>query len=115
MKDITVLYTACGAVYTPAFIDCLKDNGERNIRIIGADMEYDESIASLIDKLYVTPKAIEETYIDSLLDICKKENVDVLIPAMSNELLKFLFIFSSRSLRILLSKVSKSKAGFKSI
>lgn len=88
MKDITVLYTACGAVYTPAFIDCLKDNGERNIRIIGADMEYDESIASLIDKLYVTPKAIEETYIDSLLDICKKENVDVLIPAMSNELLK---------------------------
>lgn len=89
-RDITVLYTACGAIYTPAFIDCLKDNGERNIRIIGTDMNYDESILPLIDKLYVTPKANENGYIDSLIDICKKENVDVLIPGMSNELLGLL-------------------------
>lgn len=88
LRDITVLYTACGAVYTPAFIDCLKKNGERNIRVIGADMAYDETIAPLIDKLYVTPKAIESGYVDALLDVCKKENVDILIPGMSNELVK---------------------------
>lgn len=88
LRDITVLYTACGAVYTPAFIDCLKDNGERNIRVIGADMAYDETIAPLIDKLYVTPKAIEPGYVDALLKICKSEKVDVLIPGMSNELVK---------------------------
>ena len=90
LRDITVLYTACGAIYTPAFIDCLKDNGERNIRVIGADMAYDETMIPLIDKLYVTPKAIELGYIDSLLEICEKEKVDVLIPGMSNELLKLL-------------------------
>lgn len=89
-RDITVLYTACGAIYTPAFIDCLKDNGERNIRVIGADMAYDETILPLIDKLYVTPKAVEPNYIDTLLEICQKEKVDVLIPGMSNELLKLL-------------------------
>lgn len=88
LRDITVLYTACGAVYTPAFIDCLKENGERNIQVIGADMAYDETIAPLIDKLYVTPKAIEPGYVDSLLEICEKEKVDVLIPGMSNELVK---------------------------
>lgn len=88
LRDITVLYTACGAIYTPAFIDCLKDNGERNIRVIGADMSYDGTIAPLIDKLYVTPKAIEPGYVDTLLEICKKEKVDVLIPGMSNELIK---------------------------
>lgn len=94
LKDITVLYTACGAVYTPAFIDCLKENGERNIRVIGADMAYDETIVPLIDKLYVTPKAIEPGYVDALLEICKKEKVDVLIPGMSNELAK---LWDSRS------------------
>ena len=89
-RDITVLYTACGAIYTPAFIDCLKDNGERNIHVIGADMAYDETILPLIDKLYVTPKAVEPNYIDALLEICQKEKVDILIPGMSNELLKLL-------------------------
>ena len=38
MKDITVLSSACGAFFMPGFFKCLKENKERNITIIGADL-----------------------------------------------------------------------------
>ena len=38
MKDITVLTTACAAMFMPGFFRCLKENGERRIKIIGVDM-----------------------------------------------------------------------------
>ena len=44
MKDLTVLVTAAGNVFMPGTLACLKNNGERNIRIIGADMSYDNTI-----------------------------------------------------------------------
>ena len=38
LNDITVLVTACGAQFMPGLTHCLKDNGEREIRLIGTDM-----------------------------------------------------------------------------
>ena len=38
MKDLTVMLSACGAQFAPGMVNCLKDNGERNIRVIGIDM-----------------------------------------------------------------------------
>ena len=38
MKEITVLSTACGAMFMPGFFNCLKNNGERKIRIVGVDI-----------------------------------------------------------------------------
>ena len=90
MRDITVLLTACGVQFIPGLVNCLKDNGERNIRLIGTDMHDDPTLYSLFEKLYVVPAAKNEGYVDSLLDICKKENVDVLLPFMSAELLPLL-------------------------
>ncbi|MBQ9357922.1 MAG: ATP-grasp domain-containing protein [Abditibacteriota bacterium] len=86
MKDITVLYTGCGAKYTPAFFDCLRQNGERNIRIVGTDISPDRTGASLVDVFYRVPAWKDPDYTDILLEICRKEGVDVLIPSMSGEL-----------------------------
>lgn len=90
MRDITVLLTACGVQFIPGLVNCLKDNGERNIRLIGTDMHDDPTLYSLFDKLYVVPAAKDEGYVDTLLDICRKENVDVLLPFMSAELIPLL-------------------------
>jgi len=87
MRDITVLLTACGVQFIPGLVNCLKDNGERNIRLIGTDMNDDKTLYSLFDKLYVVPAAKDEHYVDALLDICKKEKVDIVLPFMSAELL----------------------------
>lgn len=87
MRDLTVLVSACGAQFMPGLADCLKNNGERNIRIIGVDMEIDKTVLQMVDKLYQVPRATDTSYVDTLLEICKKEHVDVVMPFMSAELL----------------------------
>ena len=87
MNDITVLSSACGAFFMPGFFKCLKENKERNITIIGADLSCDQLTNSLfVDKYYQVPKYTDPTYVDVLLDICKKESVDVFFPHISMEL-----------------------------
>ncbi len=84
---ITVLLTACGAPFAPGMVNCLKDNGEREVRLVGVDAVEDKTLASLYDAIYEVPFADSKDYVDDLLDICKKEQVDVLLPFMSAELL----------------------------
>lgn len=87
MRKLTVLVTACGAQFMPGLADCLKNNGEREIRIVGVDMGTDQTILQMVDVLYQVPSANDPAYIDRLLEICKKEKVDVILPFMSAELL----------------------------
>ena len=86
MKDITVLITAAGNVFMPGTTSCLKNNGERNIRLIGADMNDDPTMLEMVDAYYPVPRGDDPSYVDVLLDICKKEKVDVVLPIMSVEL-----------------------------
>lgn len=87
MKDITVLVSACGAQFMPGLADCLKQNGERNIRIIGVDMHSDKTVLQIVDNFYLVPRATDENYVDRILEICKLEKVDIVMPFMSVELL----------------------------
>lgn len=90
LRDITVLVSACGYQFMPALADCLKNNGERNIRIVGTDMNYDETILQMVDAFYQVPKAKDPSYCDVVLDICEKEKVDIILPTMSAELIPLL-------------------------
>lgn len=85
-KKLNVLITAAGNVFMPGTSACLKNNGEREIRLVGADMSRDESILQMFDAAYQVPRGNDPAYIDALLDICRKENIDVLLPIMSVEL-----------------------------
>lgn len=90
MKNLTVLVTACGAQFMPGLADCLKHNGERKIRIVGVDMGVDQTILQMVDALYQVPRSTDPQYIDTILEICKKEHVDIVIPFMSSELVPFI-------------------------
>lgn len=90
MKDLTVLVSACGYQFMPALADCLKNNGERNIRIVGTDMNEDNTILQMVDVFYKVPKAKDPDYIKKVLDICEKEKVDIYLPTMSAELIPIL-------------------------
>lgn len=87
MKDLTVLISACGAQFMPGLADCLKNNGERNIKIVGIDMGTDKTVLQMVDTVYRVPAATDPLYVDTVLEICKKEKVDVVLPFMSSELL----------------------------
>ena len=86
MKDLTVLITAAGNVFMPGTIACLKNNGERSIRVIGADMSDDSTILQMCDTAYQVPRGSDPAYVDVLLEICRRERVDLLLPIMSVEL-----------------------------
>jgi len=87
VRDLTVLVTACGAQFMPGLSDCLKNNGERKVRIVGVDVNTDKTVLQLVDVLYKVPKVSNPAYVDRLLEICKTEKVDVVLPFMSAELL----------------------------
>lgn len=86
-KDLTVLVTACGAQFMPGLANCLKQNGERNIRIIGTDMADDPTVLQMVDACYNVPRATDPKYVDRILEICKKDKVDVVMPFMSADLI----------------------------
>lgn len=86
MREITVLITAAGSPSSPGLIQCLKKNGERNVRIIGTDMKTDATIAQMVDVVRLVPPATAPEYIDVLLEVCREEKVEVLIPGISQEL-----------------------------
>ena len=87
MKNLTVLVSACGAQFMPGLVDCLKENGERDIRLIGVDMGSDPTVLQMVDACYQVPAVNDSNYIDRLLEICKKERVDIILPFMSAELI----------------------------
>lgn len=89
LKDITVLITAAGNMFMPGTSKCLKNNGERNIRLIGADMSDDPTMLQMFDAYYPVPRGDDPAYIDTVFDICIKEMVDIVLPIMSVELEAF--------------------------
>lgn len=86
LKPVTVLITAAGNVFMPGTTDCLKAVTERKIRLVGADMNEDPTTLEMFDICYQVPRGDDPHYVDAILDICRKEKVDVVLPIMSVEL-----------------------------
>lgn len=86
MEPVTILSTACDGMFMPGFFNCLRQNGEREVRLIGVDMAQKPMMGGLIDGYYRVGRYSEPDYIDTLLDICEKERVDVFFPQISMEL-----------------------------
>ena len=89
LKSINVLLTGAGAPGAPSIIKCLRRNGEREIRLIGVDMNEKSNGRRLVDKFYQVPPARDEGYLDAVLAICEKEKIDVVMPLVTRELLKY--------------------------
>lgn len=85
MQPITVLLSAAGSPTMPGQLKCFKNNGEREIKIIGVDMAKDDTIRQMVDTYYRVPAVSEENYVDEILSICKKEKVDIYFPNISAE------------------------------
>lgn len=89
MKDITILLTGAGAPGAPSIIKCYRKNGERKIRIIGVDANAMANGRKLVDVFYQVPPAKDDGFIDAIFEICQKEKVQVVVPIVTRELMKF--------------------------
>ncbi len=61
---------------------------ERRIRVIGVDMSSDPSAKYLVDVFYQVPPVSDRNYVDVILDICRKEKVNIYFPSISAEVTK---------------------------
>ena len=57
------------------------------LTVYGADMSESAPAMLFCDKTVIVPKIKSEQYIPALLDICKKEQIDALIPTIDTDLL----------------------------
>lgn len=89
MRPLTVLLTGCGAPGGPGIIKCLRKNGERDIRIVGVDMNETAGGRRLVDAFYPVPPASSPDFISRVLEICRKEAVHIVLPLVTKELEKF--------------------------
>ncbi len=77
MRKLNLLIPSVHRPTHPSLIKCLRNNNEREVRIIGVDMQRDGIGNHIVDVFYQVPPRKDPTYIESLLDICKKESIDV--------------------------------------
>jgi len=87
MDALTVLVTGAGAPGIKGTLFSLEKNfDDRVIRTVGTDIRREVIGKYLCDRFYNIPRPTEGDYLDSLLSICRSENVDVLLPQNTAEL-----------------------------
>jgi carbamoyl-phosphate synthase large subunit len=84
---ITVLVSACGAPGTAALMRALRENGERDVRIVGTDMGDLAIGRHLADAFHRVPAGSDPTFADAMLEVCRTEDVDAVLPQSSFDLL----------------------------
>lgn len=85
-RDLTILMTGAGAPGAPGILRCYRNNGERKIRVIGADIKQRVPTICGLDAFYQIPRPTAENFCESILQIARKENIDVIQPLVTKEL-----------------------------
>ena len=86
MKALTVLLTASGVPGSTALIRALRENGERELRLVGTDMSELAIGRHYCDVFHLVPGGGDSGFIDALTEICEREHVDAVLPQSSYEL-----------------------------
>lgn len=81
-----VLITGC-SMHSADLINVLRDNYDgEEIHVVGINCEDTALLRKGVDAGYVVPRITEPDYIPTVIDICKKEHVDVIFPFITAEL-----------------------------
>jgi carbamoyl-phosphate synthase large subunit len=83
---VTVLITASGAPGTAALVRGLRENGERDVRLVGVDMSERSIGRHLCDAFHLVPAGSDPGFADAVLEIVEREGVDVVLPQSSFDL-----------------------------
>jgi carbamoyl-phosphate synthase large subunit len=86
LRPITVLVSACGAPGTAALVRALRENGERDVRLVGTDMGERAIGRQLCDAFHRVPPGSDPSFPDAVRAIVEREGVDVVLPQSSFDL-----------------------------
>jgi carbamoyl-phosphate synthase large subunit len=86
VRPLTILITAAGAPGTAALLRALRENGEREIRLVGCDMN-DRAVGRfLCDAFARVPAGADVAFPDAIVSLCERERVDAVLPQSSHDL-----------------------------
>jgi carbamoyl-phosphate synthase large subunit len=88
MRALCVLVTASGAPGTAALLRALRQNGEREIRLVGCDMAERAVGRQLCDAFHRVPPGSSPLFAAAVLELCRREHVDAVLPQSSHDLLR---------------------------
>jgi carbamoyl-phosphate synthase large subunit len=83
----TVLVSAAGAPGTAALVRALRENGEREVRVVGTDMAEGSVGRHLCDGFHLVPAGSDPEFANAMLEVVKEEGVDAILPQSSFDLL----------------------------
>jgi carbamoylphosphate synthase large subunit len=86
VKAITIVVTASGAPGTAALLRSLRGNSERNVRLVGTDMQERAIGRHLCDAFHVVPAGSDPGFADAMRDVAEREHADVVLPQSSFDL-----------------------------
>ena len=86
MAALTILVTAAGAPGTAALLRALRENGEREVRLVGCDMS-DRAVGRfLCDAFAVVLPGADPEFGAAVADLCAREGVQAVLPQSSHDL-----------------------------
>lgn len=88
---LNILILSCGANACFHFAKIIKNSFLQQFRIIGTDINEKHLVpcSVLLDKFYKVPLSKANDYYETILDICKKENINVILPLFDYDLCLF--------------------------
>jgi carbamoyl-phosphate synthase large subunit len=86
VKPITVVVTASGAPGTAALLRALRENGEREVRLVGTDMSERSVGRHLCDAFHLVPAGSSPDFPAAVRDIAEREGGVAVLPQSSFDL-----------------------------
>ena len=86
LRPVTVLVSASGAPGTAALLRAFRENGEREVRLVGTDRSERSVGRHLCDAFHLVPSGSDPGFVDAMLEIVARESVDVVLPQSSFDL-----------------------------
>jgi carbamoyl-phosphate synthase large subunit len=86
VKPITVVVSAAGAPGAAALLRGLRDNGEREVRLVGTDMSERSVGRHLCDAFHLVPAGSDPRFADAMREIAEREGAVAILPQSSFDL-----------------------------
>jgi len=86
VKPLTVIVTASGAPGTAALLRALRENGEREVRLVGTDMSERSVGRHLCDSFHLVPAGSDPGFADAVREIADREGAAAILPQSSFDL-----------------------------
>lgn len=98
-----ILVTGVGALIGYGIIKSLKKSNKHEVTIIGMDIYEDAYGRFLCDKFFKAERADSENYLSFINDIIEKENIDLIIPGIEQDMYMLALLQNEIKVKIVLN------------